>query len=122
MVAMCAAVERFLKLDHDAEWREWERRIAVISAAIKDIPSVTTKSIVPPIANRVPHLLILWDEDELKVTREQLKQRLADGDPPIATARVHGTGDEGFLISVFMLQPGEDSTVGRRLRQILRPD
>ncbi len=119
MVAMCAAVERYLKLDHDAEWREWERRIAVIADAVKDIPTVSTKTIIPPIANHVPHLLILWDEAQLKITREQLKQRLADGDAPIVTGRVHGTGDEGFLISVFMLQPGEEQTVAQRIRQVL---
>ncbi len=122
MVAMCAAVERFLKLDHDAEWREWERRIAVIAEAIKGIPSVSTKTIIPPIANHVPHLLILWDEARLKITREQLKQRLADGDPPIVTARVHGTGDEGFLISVFMLQSGEEQVVAQRIRKLLAQD
>lgn len=119
MVAMCAAVERYLKLDHEAEWREWERRIAVIADAVKGIPTVSTKTIVPPIANHVPHLLILWDEARLKITRDQLKQRLSDGDPPIATARVHGTGDEGFLISVFMLQPGEENVVAQRVRTLL---
>ena len=120
MVAMCAAVERYLKLDHDAEWREWERRIAVIADAVKGIPTVSTKTVIPPIANHVPHLLILWDEAQMKITREQLKQRLADGDVPIVTGRVHGTGDEGFLVSVFMLQPGEEQTVAQRIRQVLK--
>jgi L-seryl-tRNA(Ser) seleniumtransferase len=80
---------------------------------------VTTKQIVPPIANHVPHALIVWDEQRLKVTRQQMKQQLAGGDPAIATARVHGTGSEGFLISVFLLQPGEDKIVAARLRRIL---
>ncbi len=121
MVAMLTAVQRYLRLDHAAEWRERERSISVIAAAVSDIPTVTTKTIVPPIANHVPHLLIFWDEAQLKVTRDQMKQQLAAGDPSIATARVHGTGDEGFLISVFTLQPGEDEVVAERVRQILRP-
>ncbi len=119
MVAMYVAVARYLRLDHDAEWREWERRIAVIADAVKGIPSVTTKEIVPPIANHVPHLLISWNESRLNVTRDQVKQQLAEGDPPIATARVHGTGDDGFLISVFTLQPGEEKIVAERVRRIL---
>jgi L-seryl-tRNA(Ser) seleniumtransferase len=119
MVAMWAAIKRFVQLDHEAEWREWERRISVIADALKDVPSVTTKQIVPPIANHVPHALIVWDEQRLKVTRQQMKQQLAGGDPAIATARVHGTGSEGFLISVFLLQPGEDKIVAARLRRIL---
>jgi L-seryl-tRNA(Ser) seleniumtransferase len=120
MVAMWAAVERYVHLDHDAQLREWERRLSVIEEALRDLPTVKTRRIVPPIANHVPHLLILWDERRLGLTPADLKKRLAEGDPPIATARVHGTGDEGFLISVFMLQEGEERIVGERLRAILR--
>lgn len=120
MVAMWAAVERFMKLDHEAEQREWEKRIATIERAVQEIPTVQTRRIVPPIANRVPHLLISWDEQRVRITPAQMKQKLADGDPSIATARVHGTGDQGFLISVFMLQPDEDTLVAASLQKILQ--
>src|SRR5207302_6566447 len=40
MVAMLAAVERFVKLDHDAEWKEFERRLGVIESSVKNIPTV----------------------------------------------------------------------------------
>jgi D-glucosaminate-6-phosphate ammonia-lyase len=119
MVAMWAAVERFAKLDHAAEQREWEQRIETIESAVTQIPSVKIKRVVPPIANRVPHVVILWDEQRVKITPAQVKNQLADGDPSIATARVHGTGDEGFLISVFMLKPREDAIVAARLKEVL---
>ncbi len=119
MVAMWAAVERHVGLDHAAQEREWERRLGVIEEALRDLPTVKTKRITPPIANHVPHLLVLWDERRLGVTPAEMKQRLSAGDPPIATARVHGTPDEGFLISVFMLQEGEDRVVAERVRAIL---
>jgi L-seryl-tRNA(Ser) seleniumtransferase len=119
MVAMWAAVERFMRLDLDAEDREWRRRIETIVAAVRAIPTVATETIVPPIANCVPHLLLHWDETRLKLSPEQMKMKLAAGKPSIATARVHGTGETGFLISVFMLQPGEDETVAARVREIL---
>jgi L-seryl-tRNA(Ser) seleniumtransferase len=119
MVAMWAAVERFVNLDHKAVWQEWERRIGVIVERIKVLPTVRTEQIIPPIANHVPHLLIHWDEKRLKVSRAELKQQLADGNPSIATARVHGTGDAGFLISVFMLEPGEEQIVANRINEIL---
>jgi L-seryl-tRNA(Ser) seleniumtransferase len=120
MVAMWAAVRRFVNLDHAAEEREWQRRIDMISESLADLPTVSTKRIVPPIANHVPHLIVLWDESRIRITLSELKSRLAAGDPSITTARVHGTGDEGFLVSVFMLQPGEDQIVGRRMREILQ--
>jgi L-seryl-tRNA(Ser) seleniumtransferase len=119
MVAMWAAVERFVHLDHEAEVREWERRIGVIENALEGIPTVTTKRIVPPIANRVPHVLIFWDEKNLRITRDQVTEALRQGDPSIRLARVHGTGDQGLLVSVFMLQEGEDKIVASRLREVL---
>jgi len=120
MVAMWAAVERFVTLDHEAEQREWLRRIEVIEQALAGVATVTTKRIVPPIANRVPHLLIFWDGDRVKISPAEMKIRLKKSDPSIATARVHGTGEKGFLISVFMLKPGEEKIVAERLRAILR--
>ena len=120
MVAMWAAVERFVNLDHQAQWREWERRIGVIVDTVRGIPTVRTEQVVPPIANHVPHLLIHWDEKRLKVSRSEMKQQLAGGEPSIATARVHGTGEAGFLISVFMLGPGEERILANRVSEILQ--
>src|SRR5207247_5056704 len=34
MMALLAAVERYVRLDHQAEWREWERRLGVIEQAL----------------------------------------------------------------------------------------
>ena len=62
MVALLAAVERFVRLDHKAEWRAWEQSIALIEKALKDIPTLECKRVVPPIANHVPHLVLSWDE------------------------------------------------------------
>ncbi len=119
MVALLAAVERYVRLDHKAEWREWERRLAVIEAALKDVPTLQCERIVPPIANHVPHLILSWDEKRVKTTRERLTRDLADGDPPILIGRVSGTGDRGVLISVFVLREGEDRVVAERLRGLL---
>jgi L-seryl-tRNA(Ser) seleniumtransferase len=120
MVALLAAVERYVRLDHQAEWREWERRLGVIEDALKDIPTLQSERIVPPIANHVPHLLLTWDEKRVRLTREQLTKELAEGDPPILIGRVSGTGDRGVLISVFVLRDGEDRIVADRLRAILQ--
>src|SRR5262249_449590 len=56
MIAPLAAVERYVRTDHKAEWREWERRIAVLERALKGVPTLRFERVVPPIANRVPHL------------------------------------------------------------------
>jgi D-glucosaminate-6-phosphate ammonia-lyase len=120
MVALLAAVERFVKLDHEAELKEWERRLAAIEKAALEVPAVQCERIVPPIANHVPHLIVSWDEKRVKISREQLTKELAAGDPPILIGRVHGTGDKGILISVFVLQEGEDRIVAEQLQAILK--
>jgi D-glucosaminate-6-phosphate ammonia-lyase len=120
MVAILAAVERYVRTDHQAEWKEWERRLGVIEEALKDIPTLHSERIVPPIANHVPHLILSWDESRLNVTRAELTKALSHGEPPIQIGRVHGTGDHGVLISVFMLQEGEDRVVAERLSNILK--
>jgi L-seryl-tRNA(Ser) seleniumtransferase len=118
MVALLAAVERFVRLDHDAEWKEFERRLGVIEEAVKGVPGLSRERVVPPIANHVPHLLLTWDEKRVRITREKVTRDLAEGDPPIRIGRVSGTGDKGILISVLTLQAGEEFTVARRLAEI----
>jgi L-seryl-tRNA(Ser) seleniumtransferase len=120
MVALAVAVERFVKLDHDAEGKEFERRIHVIEAAVKDIPRVDCERIVPAIANHVPHLQIDWDPKRVKITREQVTRELAQGESPIRIGRVGGTGNKGILIAVLTLQEGEDRIVANRLAEILQ--
>src|SRR5262249_15900572 len=118
MIALLAAVERFVKLDHKAELRRLEQSLAVIEKAVKEVPTVACERIVPAIANHVPHLIVTWDEKRVKVTRERVTKELAAGDPPIQLGRVSGTGDKGLLVSVLTLQPGEDRLVAGRLAAI----
>jgi len=120
MVAILAAVERFVHLDHTAEWKEMERRLGVIETAVKKVATVECERIVPPIANHVPHLQIAWDESRVKITREIVTKELAAGDPPIRIGRVAGTGDKGILVSVLTLQEGEERIVAERLVVILK--
>ena len=120
MIALAVAVERFVKLDHDAERKEFERRIAVIEKALADIPTIQCERIMPPIANHVPHLQITWDENRVKITREKLTRELAAGTPAIRIGRVSHSGEKGILISVLCLQAGEERIVANRVREYLK--
>jgi L-seryl-tRNA(Ser) seleniumtransferase len=120
MVALWAAVERFVKLDPAAEQKEHERRIAVIEKAVKGIPSVECEHITPEIANHVPHLQVAWDEAKVKITRAKVTRELADGSPSIRIGRVSGTGDKGILFAVHTLQDGEAEIIAARLAEILK--
>src|SRR5207245_11656942 len=41
IMGLLAAVEQWVKRDHQAEWKEWERRLQVITEAVTRFPSVT---------------------------------------------------------------------------------
>jgi D-glucosaminate-6-phosphate ammonia-lyase len=120
MVALLAAVERFVHLDHQAETRELERRLSVIEHALRDIPTLECERVVPPIANHFPHLILSWDASRIKLSREQMTAELAASAPPIQIGRVGGTGTRGVLISVLTLNEGEERIVAERLFAILK--
>ncbi len=120
MVALLAAVERFVKLDPGAEQKEFERRIAVIEKAVAAVAGVACERITPEIANHVPHLQVSWDETKVAITREKLTRALADGSPSIRIGRASGTGDKGILFAVHTLQEGEAEIIAARVAEILK--
>lgn len=117
LLAMLVAVERYLNLDHEKEWRELERRAQTIVKAVSNIPTVQTEIVVPEIANHVPHVHIRWDAARLGLTPAEAKRRLREGDPSI---EVTPSSDDVLVVNPWMLEPGETEIVARRLREVLR--
>ena len=68
MVGVLAAVERYLKVDHEAERKELENRAAHIIEVLSKVRGVRAERDVPEIANHVPHVRVDWDEGKLKRT------------------------------------------------------
>ncbi len=117
MIGVLAALELFLKTDHDAEFRELDKRVSEMTAALSKIDVVKLTREVPVIANVVPHLRVEWDESKRKLTSEQALARLRDGDPPIHVQR-HGAGN--LFISVWTMRGTDHKVVAQRLGDILR--
>jgi L-seryl-tRNA(Ser) seleniumtransferase len=117
LLGMYAAIESFMKRDHTAEWKEWERRIQVVADSVKSAPSVKTEQYVPEVANHVPHLKITWDPSQIKLTYREAATRLREGTPSIEV--VPGSV-ESLNVGVWMLQPGEERIVAKRIREVLR--
>ena len=116
IVGMYAAVERYLKVDHEAEWKDWERRLEVIEKALASIPGVSTARFVPDVANHVPHLSLQWDEAAFGMTKAECAQRLEVGEPSIVC--LVGDYPQGLSVTPFMMEPGEERVVARRLHEI----
>ena len=118
LLGMMVAIETFMKKDHASEWKEWERRVALIGDSAKSIAGVKAEQYVPPIANHVPHLRLTWDSSKVKLSYKDVAIKLREGDPSIEV--VPGSNKDSLEVGVWMLQPGEDKIVARRLREVLK--
>ena len=114
MVGLLAAIERYLKVDHDREQKELEARAADMIGALSKIRGLSAERYFPPIANCVPHVVLSWDEAGKPTTGEVVRQ-LMEGTPAIA---VSGYGERRLKISVWMMRPGEHLAVIKRLQEI----
>ena len=112
---MMAALEKYLERDHEKDWQEWENRVARIDETVSAVESVETERYVFPVANHVPHLSITWNQDTVKISPPELREKLENGYPSIVTFG----GDESVEISVFMMQPEEVGIVAERLKEEL---
>jgi L-seryl-tRNA(Ser) seleniumtransferase len=114
MVGMLAAIERFVKLDHAALDREYQRRADLILKSLAGIKGVTASITVPEVANHVPHVKVVLDTAVTGITGQEISTRLREGTPSIGVR----PGDE-LLVGVWMMQPGDDVIVARRLKDVL---
>ena len=75
IMGLLAAVERFLTIDHEAEWRLWETRVAEMIELLAGIPGVNLRRDVPEIANHSPHLLIEWSRWHVALPAAEVVRR-----------------------------------------------
>jgi len=116
-LGMMVAIELYVKMDHAAEWREFEKRVKVIADSVGPVHGVKTESFVPEIANAVPHLRITWDPGAVTITAAEAVKRLREGEPSI---ELRPGAKDGLEVAVWMLQPGEAQIVAKRIREVLK--
>jgi L-seryl-tRNA(Ser) seleniumtransferase len=127
IVGMVAAVDWVLSHTEESMQGDYQQRADVIALAVKGIPSVHTEIVVPKIANHVPHLLIRFDPSVTGITTPEIVAALRASKPSIElnpdTGRKPRQGIPSdantLVVGVWMLQPGEDVIVGRRIRAAL---
>ena len=128
IVGMVAALDWLLEQTDETIEREARRRAERIVAHLRDLPTLTTEVFVPPVANHVPHLMIRYDQQRIAITPADVAIALREGQPSIelnpATGRTSGAAglhsDENtIVVGPWMMKPGDDVVVGRRLREVL---
>ena len=129
IVGLVAAVDWFLKQDDAAMEAEYRRRADAIAKGLNSVPTLQTQIFVPEVANHVPHLHITYDQNRVKITGAEVMKKLREGTPRIelnpstggasASAGLPG-GPNTIVVGVWMLQPGEETIVANRLRDVLK--
>jgi len=117
IVGMFVAVERYLRVDHEAEWKEWEQRLQAIEKTLSSVSGVQTGRFVPEVANHVPHLYLKWDESEMGMTKAECAKRLREGEPSIEV--LEDDYPQGMSVTPFMMKPGEELIVAHRIKAII---
>jgi len=129
IVGLLAAVDWFLSQEDAALEAEFQKRADLIAARVKTLPTVDTKTFIPPVANHVPHLLISYDQNHIAISATEVAQKLRQGTPRIelnpgtggspASTGLPG-GPHTIIVGVWMLQTGEDAIVAERLHEVLQ--
>jgi L-seryl-tRNA(Ser) seleniumtransferase len=128
IVGMVAAVDWFLSQDDAAMEKEFNRRAERIAEHLRKIPTVETRIFIPPVANHVPHLMVTYDPGRIPITGKQVMEKMREGKPRIELNPASGggsaskglaVGQDAIIVGVWMMKPGEDVVVGRRLREVL---
>jgi L-seryl-tRNA(Ser) seleniumtransferase len=84
IIGLVAAVDWFLSQDDAAMEAEYRKRAERIAAQLKNIPTVKTQVFIPAVAaNHVPHLLITYDQNQIKITGAEVMQKMREGKPRI---------------------------------------
>lgn len=128
-IGMVAAVEAWVKRDHDAEWKKWLSYLDTISRRLSPVKGVRVAVQEPTgLSNRSPVLTISWDPEKLHLTGGELAELVARSKPRIALGAPGGPrGDKPLApgpetsveITAWMMQPGDDKVVAERLFELL---
>ena len=126
IVGMVAAVDWFLSQSDEGLEAEFTKRADVIAAHLKSIPTLEARTAKMPVANQVPHLLLRYDQQRVKISPLQVAEELRRSDPSIELnpetgrpSRSLGSDENTIVVGVWMLQPGEENIVAKRLYEVL---
>jgi uncharacterized pyridoxal phosphate-dependent enzyme len=125
IMGMLAAVEMWVKRDHQAEWRAWESWLDHIATSVKRVDGVTTQVAEPgeALSNRSPRLTIQWDAARLGITGQELSKVVLDTEPRIVLAGARGSRDGDMDSSVWILpyqmSSGDEKVIAERLYALL---
>jgi len=121
MIGMMAAVETWIKRDHDAEYKTWTARLDFMAKKAQSIAGVKTAIEHPEeLSNKHPTLRIFWDPAKFHVTGYEVAEELGSTKPRVAIgSRDESDGNTSIDIVSSHMQEGEEKIVADRVFEVL---
>jgi len=121
IVGLTKAIELFVKKDFDLEMKNWEKQRSYIIDKIGNIPNINCiidKPLPPgtPGSFFLPSLFIDFDEEKLLMSKDEILEKLWNGNPRIAVDK----SLDGIVIRMMMIQNGQEKIIAEKLLDILR--
>lgn len=124
IMGMLAALEMWVRRDHDAEWKQWEGWLAEIRQAACQVDGVTAEILQPEdLSNHAPRLRLKWDAAQVGITGQEVAKTLDAAETRIILAGSSGERPARMASSVtimpYMMQPGDAAVLAKALHTAL---
>jgi L-seryl-tRNA(Ser) seleniumtransferase len=117
IVGLVAALQRYVRLDHQARIARWEQKVALIVDGLADIERVCVSRVFPDYTGRpVPRAWLTWEEEAAGPRKQDVLDALAQGPPSIRVLEEYA--GKGLLIDPTTLLEGQATIIAERLRTI----
>jgi L-seryl-tRNA(Ser) seleniumtransferase len=117
LVSMWIALELFMEMDMDAEYKRWQMQVAWLDETLNSIEGLRTESYTPKRPNNVPTLKLSFDSAKISATGFEIQSALLDGSPSVAIAKPR---EDGFNITTWMLKAEQLEIVALRVKEELQ--
>ncbi|MFC1694222.1 aminotransferase class V-fold PLP-dependent enzyme, partial [Candidatus Latescibacterota bacterium] len=125
IMGLLAAVDLWVNVrDHDAEWKEWLRKLDYMSKKIKQVPTVKTEVVQPGrLSNYTPCMTVTWNQKTVKLTAAELSQKLLEGEPRVGVSTRKGdefrSSGEWVSINPYMMETGEEVPAAQKFYDVM---
>jgi len=121
IVGLVAALQQFVKVDHEAEWAEWLSMTESIVDGLGDIPGVDIRIEDRDPDRQGPNAVVYFNDDWDGSKSRTILERLAARSPSVRLG--YGKRGDELFVAPVTLSPGDEKEVARAIREeLLRRD
>ena len=117
IAGLLAALDLFVRTDHEAVWAEWRNRSSVITSAVEDITGLEIRIEDGDLNRQGPQAVVYFRDGWSGPDSDTIVARLAAREPSIRIG--NGGYEDELFINPGTLVDGEEEIVARALREEL---